>query len=326
MREINKLLISGCYDGDLNKVKEAIEKGADVNYRSFGSTALSIALEKRHIDIVKFLTKHQDIDIDKRYSCCFNGTLLRYAAVRGYIDGVKILLEGGACVDIKDDFGHLPAFYDYSKNDITNLLKQYEDTNLTSVQMPIREKKKQANQLLIEGYCSRDLDKMQEALKNGANVDYRDSKGRTSLYIAMAGNYVEGAELLLKNGACLDIPDHRGITSFMASRKSNQDMLTLVQKYENTNRSISNQAENIVDDVVVSISSEESYILEDVYSDDDINKNTDSTVVDDDINKNMDSTIVKDTSGVVAEHPVTPSNTVASCITENLHKQKLIMV
>ncbi|HMZ64379.1 MAG TPA: ankyrin repeat domain-containing protein, partial [Leptospiraceae bacterium] len=54
----NDALYEASENGDLNKVKLAIEKGAKVDYQSMdkgGTTPLMIASEKGYIDIIKFL-------------------------------------------------------------------------------------------------------------------------------------------------------------------------------------------------------------------------------------------------------------------------------
>uniref|UniRef100_A0A7V6CNA6 Ankyrin repeat domain-containing protein n=1 Tax=candidate division WOR-3 bacterium TaxID=2052148 RepID=A0A7V6CNA6_UNCW3 len=52
-------LLNACKDGDLEKVKQLLESRADVNARNKdGKTALRIALEEGHKEIVKLLKSY----------------------------------------------------------------------------------------------------------------------------------------------------------------------------------------------------------------------------------------------------------------------------
>jgi len=87
-------------------------------------------------------------DIDCAIYVCDNEDLrtslfttpLHQAAEIGNIDMVKLLLEHGANVNEKDDFGWLPVFYSINSNhyDITQLLldhmNQHEQTTIMILQ------------------------------------------------------------------------------------------------------------------------------------------------------------------------------------------------
>ena len=89
--------------GDLARVKELVESGADVNVKNRdGETALMIATFKKHLDIVKYLVeKGADMnvqDINKE-------TALMFAISKNHIDIVKYLVEKGADVNVKNNMG-----------------------------------------------------------------------------------------------------------------------------------------------------------------------------------------------------------------------------
>ena len=60
---------------------------------------------------------------------------------------------------------------------------------------------------LIEASENNNPSKVQELLKQGANVDSRDLRGRTALLIAVAENHVEVARLLIEADANVNIQD-----------------------------------------------------------------------------------------------------------------------
>jgi ankyrin repeat protein len=60
MREIDKMLLNACEIGDLKKVKQLLEKGADVNARNDedGKTALMYAAGNDHKEVVELLKSY----------------------------------------------------------------------------------------------------------------------------------------------------------------------------------------------------------------------------------------------------------------------------
>ncbi len=98
-------MVSGClsaiqmaaYKGDINRVKEELDKGANVDEgRSSDKTPLAYASLKGDINIVKLLLdKGADVN-----AICFAGwTPLSMAASRGRTDVMTLLVERGANVD-----------------------------------------------------------------------------------------------------------------------------------------------------------------------------------------------------------------------------------
>jgi len=59
MREIGGMLLNACEIGDLEKVKQLLESGADVNAKNkYGWTALILASEEGHKEIVELLKSY----------------------------------------------------------------------------------------------------------------------------------------------------------------------------------------------------------------------------------------------------------------------------
>ena len=85
---IDDLLFESSIKGELNLVKEAIKRGADIH--TFDENALRYASANGHLDIVKYLVEHgANIHVNNEYA-------LRLASSNGYLEIVKYLVEKGA--------------------------------------------------------------------------------------------------------------------------------------------------------------------------------------------------------------------------------------
>lgn len=145
---------------NLNIAKLLINKGVDINqlptdYK--GKSALAYSVIKRNVDIVKLLLlNNADITIDKE-------PILYTALIYYEYRIVKLLLDAGVDIDVRDGWGHTPLTIACEKG--------YTD----------------AVKLLIE---------------YGADVNYADKKGKKPLYYAInSSKKNEIIKLLVDEGA-----------------------------------------------------------------------------------------------------------------------------
>lgn len=108
--------------GDLDMVKDAISKGANVNEKEGkrGTRPLGLAVERGNTEVVRFLiSKGADVKAANN-----NGfTALMAAAIKGSLETVKLLLRKGADVNARSSNGRTAL--DISRNsDIKKLLKK----------------------------------------------------------------------------------------------------------------------------------------------------------------------------------------------------------
>ncbi|TDA41701.1 MAG: hypothetical protein DSO07_03190 [Thermoproteota archaeon] len=97
----NTGLIIAVYQRDLEKVKELLDRGADVNAKDiFGDTPLHIAARNGHLDIVKLLLE-RGADVNARNES--GDTPLTAAAANGHLDVVRFLVNRGADIDARND-------------------------------------------------------------------------------------------------------------------------------------------------------------------------------------------------------------------------------
>ncbi|NWH80756.1 ASB3 protein, partial [Piaya cayana] len=95
--------------GSLESLHVLLEAGADPNQvTTEETTALFLAVENGHTDIIKFLIQH-GANVKGPHS--WSGwNSLHEASFQGYTEIMKILLEKGACKECKDNFGITPLF------------------------------------------------------------------------------------------------------------------------------------------------------------------------------------------------------------------------
>ena len=85
------------------------------------------------------------------------------------------------------------------------------------------------------------IDNVELLLRNGAEVNTRDSIGRTSLYYASEEGHADIVELLLSNGADVDIKtDYLNTPLYVASDRGHTDVVMILIRYKADVRAICN--------------------------------------------------------------------------------------
>jgi uncharacterized protein len=98
------LLAGACEAGKIKMVKELINHGANVNYSDGVYTPLLVAVECKHFKIAKTLIAHgADVNAD-----ITDGPILEMAAKNGDLKIVKLLVEKGAEIDAYSKKGPTP--------------------------------------------------------------------------------------------------------------------------------------------------------------------------------------------------------------------------
>ena len=92
-------------DGSLDKIKEIVAKGADVNTKNEdGKTPLSLAAEKGRNDIIRYLHETKDAGINELDEV--GQTPLIWAAAYGQTETIKYLESKGADINQESFYGH----------------------------------------------------------------------------------------------------------------------------------------------------------------------------------------------------------------------------
>ncbi len=216
----NELVLS-VFNGNVDKVKELLNKGTNPNILynvskdnlTIGSTTLlHIAIADKKIDIFNTLLECEQININQlgMVSIKNNNTTeyreitpLAYTFYLNYIDMAEYLLQKGA------DPNTFPAIFFASNEQALNLLKKY------NVDMDIENDSK--TRPLFEAVKSNDSQKVSLLIKNGANINKRDGFGNTLLFTAISLGYFDMARFLIDNGANINAYSGKNkITPLMA--------------------------------------------------------------------------------------------------------------
>lgn len=187
--DIHRLATSG----DIKRIKELIEKGADVNSISDdGESLITSASWGGQWELVRFLGENGgNVNGMTGYRALGN------AAYGGSLDTVKYLVEEGSCMETEGEEatplqrasaqGHLEII-------------QYLVTNGANV----NTKNKYGYTALMEAAKSGSLEIVKFLVEKGADVDAKDRYSATALIRAAGQGHLEVVSFLVKKGACVN--------------------------------------------------------------------------------------------------------------------------
>ena len=192
-------LISAIMYQDLEKTKELVNKGVDINYqdKTYGSTPLILACQYGFVDIAKFLVeKGADVNLQAK-----NGYTPLIAATGVSEELTDLLLSKGADVKLKLENG-TGAF----TTAIVGILMERVTTTV-------------AKKLLDKGAD------INESAKSG------DTEGYTVLMMAARNDKPELVKFLVKEGADVNLKAKDGSTAIsLAKKEKDEAMVKLLKK------------------------------------------------------------------------------------------------
>jgi ankyrin repeat protein len=242
MVEIDKEFLNACKDGDLEKVKQLLERGADVNAKDeiLGETALMWASSNGQKEVVEFLIeKGADVNAKTR----FGNTALMYASEKGHKEVVELLIKKGADINARDEYGWTPLVYACIHKEIVEILLQNgADVNVKD------ESGKSVLMYAIECQCYEIANLL---IEKGADVNVKSISGETALIIATKikekSDLLSDAfgltkafynyrkliiKLLLEKGADVNVKDENGNTALTyALKNQDNEIVELLKSY-----------------------------------------------------------------------------------------------
>jgi uncharacterized protein len=245
---LNQQLIAAAWDNDLRRARSLITRGADVNAKdNTVQSAYLISTSEGYLELLD-LTLKNGADVDSKDS--FNGTGLIRAADRGhadiagrlvqadvninhinnlgwtalheaiilgdgsgrYVDTVRVLVAAGADLRLpsqRDKISPIEHATAKGHNEITQVLRTALDADRPPTQG--------AEQRLLAAVERGDATAAALAIRDGADLETRDKRGRTPLLVAVTEDQLAVARLLIYLGADPDALDDQHDTPWLVT-------------------------------------------------------------------------------------------------------------
>lgn len=206
-------------NGNINKVREMIRNGIDVNITDEDNwSALHRAVQYNKRDIVRELLINKKININPTLP---NNTILENDGKKWYADGetplllasyyghseiVSMLLNYGADILAKDNIDgamaiHIASARGWSRT-VLAILESYSAKNVKDI---INSVDNTGTTPLMWAAMNNQVSVMNLILKFGAYINAQDDDGWTALHFAAASDSYKAAEMLLNNKANANI-------------------------------------------------------------------------------------------------------------------------
>ena len=227
-------------NGRLKVFEQLLKGGADIDVQDVaGKTTLMRACKEGDLQTVNLLLQYNvQVDVqDNR-----GRTAFMTACDNGFVDTADLLINSGADVNLRDKAGNsaLAIATERSREfqKVTCLLVRsgaISDlqggelglTNLSHESEEYSQREPSANSFqehvsstidqppLIAASGCGDSSKVELLLSEGAEIDSRDSDGRTALIAASENGHTMVSDLLLRKGAYIDSQDDKGYSALM---------------------------------------------------------------------------------------------------------------
>ncbi len=216
-------LIEAVKEGDTKKVKDFLEKGADVNAKdNYGSTLLMIACREGWTDIAELLLeKGADVNAKNKHNDPL--TALTYAARGGYEYIVELLVSKGVDQEAKNFALGAAAWCGH-----TDVVEVLIDAGA--------EVNAYGGYGALCGACHGGYTDVVEVLIDaGAEVNVKDTAGNTALMVAAWEGQIDVVELLLMRGADVNERNNDGWTALKwAKIFHHEDVIELLKQHGGT--------------------------------------------------------------------------------------------
>ncbi|KAI2494864.1 serine/threonine kinase [Fragilaria crotonensis] len=198
---LDEELIENARDGNLDKVRDLLRRGANVNAKTeYGYTALIWASYYGHLEVVCALLNHDGVDVNIQN--CIGETALICASYRGHLEVVcPLLMHNGVDVNIQNNNGNTALIYASDKGHsevVRALLKDDDvDVNIKSNRVDVNFKNDDGKTALIRASKFGHLELVRSLLNhNGVDVNIKNENGETALDVAREWNRDDVARLL----------------------------------------------------------------------------------------------------------------------------------
>ena len=230
--------------GNLDVVKVLARAGADVcvidNYKA---TCLMLASVYKHPETVRYLVGLKGVDVN--HSGQHGYTVLHWVGRYNCPEAVKVLLEGGADIEAKNDKGHSPLLNASMSGalDVVKVLVRagagvcvtdnrgaiclslaahhgHTETVRTLLCMPEVDLKHVDNTgatALSRAVLGKRADVVEVLIDAGADIDVTNENGRSPLLLASMSGHLDIVKMLVEAGAGVCVTDNKGDTCLIVA-------------------------------------------------------------------------------------------------------------
>ncbi|TRX61872.1 hypothetical protein FNH22_03605 [Fulvivirga sp. M361] len=253
---LNTDLVKATKNGDLEKVSELINSGADLNTTvgdGYKRNLLHHASQKGHSDLIEFLIE-KGIAIN---SLDNKGRTPLYLACCDYkFDSVKTLVSKGAEINISGEYNPLDmaSSNSYYGTEIVELLLENNanvnltcrGTGVTPLMGALHQKKPDALKLLLNAGANTNhidangnspLGRVSEhdfpehvnlLLDFKAKINYQNRKGNSALHLATKRENKKVIEVLIRRGIKTNLKNTSGETAKDIAKKKNSEIFSFI--------------------------------------------------------------------------------------------------
>lgn len=200
----------------LNQVNHTVGKIKGFNAKD---KALLYAAEKGLTTVAEMLLQnHANINARDQYGC----TPLILATVNYHPEMIKTLMSHYLDPNIADNNGHTALMR-------ATLVGYMEGFNLLISDLNTSQKNK-GESLIIAASLGR-LEMIGLLIKNHANINYKDRKGKTALMHAASNGHTKIVQELIDSGADLEAKDNKGRTALtIAKQKERTEIIEILKE------------------------------------------------------------------------------------------------
>jgi ankyrin repeat protein len=225
----DKLLNRACRDGDLEKVTEYMNQGADVNNANdqLGRSPLIFAAEySENLDIIEALIAKGAV---VNYSDQRKTTALQHFISTGNIEGIKLLLENGSDPNHSSSLDDVPM---EDEKEFAKILELLIDSGLNFKNFDI-DGEIVAGEALIKFIELNNDNLLQKLIRANANIEYFDRLGYSPLMVAADSGNLKLCKLLIENNADIENGDKGKCKPIMvAASRGNIDVVKYLVQHD----------------------------------------------------------------------------------------------